>query len=164
MILGFFFSPAPLYIQNIHLPSIIWILLFLTFLPMVSALPQAPFPHVSFKVFSEFIDANFSTQISLATVLTILFTMTDNPDLLTLHSRQQNPECAGEVKTKVSSWIKCLSRALTGDLEIHHHHYSREKMNIKLFIQMTVSLKLGKNWMHFPKSCIYIPIILVEDT
>src|ERR1700733_4405704 len=49
------------------------------FLPVAYANPdQDPFPDVSFKVFSQFIMANFGSEISLSTVLMILFSMTNN--------------------------------------------------------------------------------------
>jgi hypothetical protein len=44
-------------------------------------------------------------------VLVVLFTTTSNPDLLNLHSRQQNP-LAEEVGHKISGWMKALARAL----------------------------------------------------
>ena len=88
----------------------LWILIILSILPAVTALPKEdPFPDISFKLFSQFIQDNFSAKISLSTVLVILFTMTDNPDLLNLHSRQQNPKCTGEKRVTVSNWMKCLA-------------------------------------------------------
>src|SRR5215471_4564564 len=48
----------------------------------------SPFPDIPFRVFNTFIQENFSSGISLTTVLTILFTLTNNPDLLNLHARQ----------------------------------------------------------------------------
>jgi len=51
---------------------------------------QDPFPDISFKVFSQFIMANFGKKTSLSTVLMVLFTMTNNSDLLNLHAHQQH--------------------------------------------------------------------------
>ena len=73
---------------------------------------QHPFPDITFKVFNEFVTQNFSSQISLATVLVILFSLTENPDLLNLHGRQKNPCVQGAKKQTTSGWIKCLARAL----------------------------------------------------
>lgn len=42
--------------------------------------------------------------------------MTNNTDLLNLHSRQQNPQCTGEKRVTVSSWMKCLARAVDNKL------------------------------------------------
>jgi hypothetical protein len=81
-------------------------------LPVASAQSDhRPFPDIPFQVFSQFIQKQFSSQISLATVLTVLLSMTNNPDLLTLHARQQHPKM-GEISQKNSGWIKALARAL----------------------------------------------------
>jgi CxC5 like cysteine cluster associated with KDZ transposases len=86
----------------------------------VAAMPnteKAVFPDLTFKVFSEFILSDFSSQVSLATVLVLLFTMTENPELLSLHARQQNPVYSEEKNVKVSGWMKALAKALTNRLE-----------------------------------------------
>ena len=86
--------------------------------PVVAANPDcSPFPDVTFQVFSTFIQDNFGSQISLATVLTMLFSLTNNPDLLNLHARQQHPKCDGELSQKNSGWIKALARALENKLK-----------------------------------------------
>ena len=67
---------------------VLWIL---ACLPMVSAEPEFDnFPDVTFKVFSDFVQQQFAEDVSLATVLIVLFSLTSNPDLLGLHSRQQH--------------------------------------------------------------------------
>jgi hypothetical protein len=73
---------------------------------------ESPFPDIPFRQFSEFISQNFSSKISLSTVLVILFSLTENPDLLNLHARQQYVRCQGENKIQSSGWIKGLARAL----------------------------------------------------
>jgi hypothetical protein len=81
-------------------------------MPFVSAAPQTqPFPDVPFKIFSTFIEDTFGSKISLATVLLILFSMIENPELLSLHARQQHPT-KDENKTLSSGWIRSLSRAM----------------------------------------------------
>jgi hypothetical protein len=87
-------------------------ILLMGFLPVVSAAPDHnPFSDTTFRAFSQFIEENFSSRISLATVLTVLFTTTSNPDLLNLHARQQNP--LGEERVLIiSGWIRALGRAL----------------------------------------------------
>ena len=81
----------------------------LAFVPFVSAAPKIqPFPNLPFKVFSGFVEQTFGPHISLATVLLLLFTMTENPELLSLHARQQHP-AEGENKTVASGWIHSLS-------------------------------------------------------
>ena len=88
-----------------RLPLCTRLLVILTFMPFVSAAPQTqPFPQISFKDFSQFIEGVFGPKISLATVLLLLFSMTENPELLSLHARQQHP--TGEEKKIVASgWI-----------------------------------------------------------
>src|ERR1700729_3062192 len=85
-------------------------------LPFVSAAPNDdPFSGITFKAFSEFVEQHFSSKISLTTVLVVLFTMTNNPDLLNLHARQQHP-LPDERLQNISGWLKALARALDGKL------------------------------------------------
>ena len=74
------------------------------------------FPDISFKDFNKFINNNFSPQVSLSTVLLVLFTIAENSDLY-LHARQENPQCTGEVKQLSSGWIRALTRSLMDRLE-----------------------------------------------
>jgi hypothetical protein len=79
---------------------------FATYIPLVSAAPKTQsFPNLPFKVFSAFVEQSFSSQVSLATVLLVLFSLTENPELLNLHSRQQNPKYEGENATTASGWM-----------------------------------------------------------
>ena len=66
----------------------IWMIM-LALIPVTYAMPagESPFPDVTFKDFSQFIGQHFSSKISLSTVLVILFSLTENPDLLNLHAR-----------------------------------------------------------------------------
>jgi hypothetical protein len=74
---------------------------------------EQPFPDISFKVFNTFIEDNFSSKISLATVLMLLFTVNENTDLLNLHQRQQNPQLKRvEQRREISAWIKSLAREI----------------------------------------------------
>ena len=80
---------------------------------MDTAVPEeGQFPDISFKLFSQFIQENFSSRITLSQVLLVLFTITDNHDLLNLHAQQQNPRYMGEKLSSNSGWLKCLARAL----------------------------------------------------
>ena len=80
---------------------------------MVSAVPEeGQFPNISFKLFSQFVKENFSSGITLSQVLLVLFTITDNHDLLNLHARQQNPRYSGENHSSNTGWLKSLARAL----------------------------------------------------
>jgi hypothetical protein len=89
-------------------------------LPVTLASPvQAPFPDIPFKQFSQFILQNFSSKISLSMALVILFSLTENPDLLNLHARRQYIKCQGENKNQTSGWIKALARALKKQIVEH---------------------------------------------
>ena len=68
------------------------------------------FPDVTFKAFNAFVEQKFSSKITLTTVLMLLFTITENTDLLNLHQRQQNPQLSDEKRVDLSSWIKSLAR------------------------------------------------------
>ena len=46
----------------------------------------------------------------------MLFSITENTDLLALHTRQQNARFEGENKTTISAWIRCLSRSVQDKL------------------------------------------------
>src|SRR5271156_5588110 len=73
-------------------PSMLWMFLFLAFLPSTSAIPNgAAFPDMTFRVFNMLVEEIFGSEKSLATVITVLLTLTNNPDFLSLHARQQNP-------------------------------------------------------------------------
>jgi hypothetical protein len=63
-------------------------------------------------VFSQFVKHNFDATITLAQVLLVLITATDNPNLLNLHARQQHPKCKGENRSGSSGGIRCLACAL----------------------------------------------------
>jgi hypothetical protein len=79
---------------------------------MVFAAPNHnPYSNITFQAFSQFVEQNFTSKVSLATVLVVLFTITSNPDLLNLHARQQNPVQEERGQT-ISGWIKALARAL----------------------------------------------------
>jgi hypothetical protein len=86
----------------------------LLYLPIVAASSeQQSFPDITFKVFNDFVSQHFSSRVSLATVLLVLFSLTENPDLLNLHSRQKMSLLHGENKQSTCGWIKALARALT---------------------------------------------------
>ena len=95
------------------LPLPFWILLGLSFLPTAAALSDSsPFPELTFISFSQFIQKNFPADISLSTVLLLLFTTTENPDLLSLHARQQYSLAKGENISAINGWIKNLAWAV----------------------------------------------------
>ena len=95
------------------LSPIMCIILALLWMPVVTALPgDGSFPDITFKVFSDFIQNHFSSKITLTQVLLVLFTVTDNTDLLSLHARQQHGTYDGEGNVTSTGWIRSLARAL----------------------------------------------------
>ena len=54
--------------------------------------------------------------LALATVLMLIFTLTENVDLLNLHFRQQHPKYKGENKTHETGWMIALAKAMTEQL------------------------------------------------
>src|ERR1700683_1918259 len=88
------------------------IILLMGYLPRVFAAPDHnPFSDITFQAFSQFVEQNFSSKVSLATVLVVLFTTTSSPDLFNLHARQQNT-MHGEHGQTISGWMKALACAL----------------------------------------------------
>ena len=113
----FFRSVLPFAFSAISLISHHWILVWLLIWSHLvsftyAAPPQSSFPNIPFSIFSDLVQSNFGPDISLATVLAILFTLVENPDLLNLHFRQQNPQYSGENKIQVSGWIIALISSL----------------------------------------------------
>ena len=91
------------------------------------------FPDVPIYIFSNFIQDMFSSNVSLATVLLVLFSLTENTELLSLHAHQQNPKFKGKNKTVASGWMRALSSALLhqlkGDFQnlFHNKEFPDEK-------------------------------------
>jgi CxC5 like cysteine cluster associated with KDZ transposases len=101
-----------------YMPLVFKLCVAITFIPLVSATPQTQsFPDVPFSLFSNFIEQTFNSKVSLATVLLVLFSLTENPELLTLHARQQHPKYKGENKTVASGWMRALSCAMMHQLK-----------------------------------------------
>lgn len=101
---------------------VVLVLFWFQMIPSASAAhTERPFPDISFSAFTEIIQSNFGSQISLTTVLTLLFTLTENVDLLNLHFRQQHPEFKGENKIQVTGWMTALAKALTEKLGHERH-------------------------------------------
>jgi hypothetical protein len=93
------------------------ILVIFSMLPTVNAhQTHSLFPDIPFSIFSEFVTSNFSSKVSLSTVLLVLFTMTNNTTLLSLHARQEISKYPGERRTHTTGWITGLIRDLTDQL------------------------------------------------
>ena len=79
-----------------------WLLVWLAFFPCVLATGSTttPFPNIPFQAFSQFILTTFNSEISLATVLLVFFSLLENPDLVHLHACQKHPKLPNEKKIK----------------------------------------------------------------
>jgi hypothetical protein len=96
----------------------IWMKMILNW-PLVAAAPSGEqhFPDVAFSVFSKFIEDNFASNVTLSTVLMLLFTITENTDLLSLHFCQRSAEKGQERSTAATGWIRNLGSAVNRKLE-----------------------------------------------
>jgi len=130
----------------------LWILLGLSLLPTAAASEFRPFPEMTFLSFSQFIQKNFSSNISLSTVLLMLFTMTENPDFLSLHARQQYSLVKGENISSIGSRIKSLSWAVYGrlnsDASMLLHESDQHEGNSENYIIDSIAIKLAKLAQH----------------
>ncbi len=77
---------------------------------------KKPFCDISFKNFNKFIVSNFNSEISLGTVLLVLFSLTENPDLLNLHAKRKHPN-RGEVTSTLNGWIIAFASAVHAKLD-----------------------------------------------
>ncbi|KAM6491162.1 hypothetical protein JOM56_013401 [Amanita muscaria] len=95
----------------------IWMMMF-TNIPLVAATAnEQPFPSITFSVFNKFIEDNFISTVSLSTVLMLLFTVTENTDLLSLHFRQRSADHPTEKSTAATGWIRGLGAAVQRRLD-----------------------------------------------
>jgi hypothetical protein len=105
---------------------VMWIWIWSQMVPSVyAARTESPFPDISFHDFNQIINSIFGSNISLATVLTLFFTLTENVDLLNLHFRQQHREYRDENKTQITGWMIALAKELMdklGDTKSSLHH------------------------------------------
>ena len=99
-----------------QLPFLVQLLIWMAFLPQVYA-SQRDFPNISFQSFNSFISSTFHPDISLSTVLFLLLSLTENSDLLNLHSRQQQQIYPSEKITKNTGWMIALVNAVLNQLD-----------------------------------------------
>ena len=84
-----------------HYWILIWLLIWSSLVSFTyAASPQHSFLNIAFSLFSDTVQSHFGTDVSLATVLAILFTLVENPDLLNLHFRQQILHILVKTKSK----------------------------------------------------------------
>ena len=84
---------------------------------MASGLHESPFPDITLKEFGDFIKLNFNSTISLSSVLVILFSLTENTQLLSLHGCQQKKRYKEEKSTSATAWIRVLAHSIRQKLE-----------------------------------------------
>lgn len=77
-----------------------------------AASTSMPFPDIPFGEFAKFIQLNFRDDISLATVLVLLFSLTENPQFLNLHGRRQHSKWNNEPGKPNTGWINAFSQLL----------------------------------------------------
>ena len=108
----FLLALSPILLMTHHW-ILVWLLIWSNMVSFTYAVPsQHPFPNILFSTFSDTIQSNFGQNVTLATVLAILFILVENLDLLNLHFRQQNPQYSGENRVQVSGWMIALVNAL----------------------------------------------------
>jgi len=119
----FFFRPTFLLLSSVislvfQYWILVWLLIWSNLVLCASATSpvQQPFPNIPFSIFSDTIQAIFDSNISLATVLAVSFTLFKNPDLLNLHFHQQQWIYGDENKSQISGWIIALINALVDKL------------------------------------------------
>jgi len=118
--------------------TIICLLSTLAMIPGVAAgSGQTPFPNIKFCTFSDFINSNFSPQVSLATVLLVLFSMLENPELLNLHAHMK-----GEKKVHASSWLTKFAYAFQQRLGDNIQDLFPEQLYPQKPIQRDLAIKL----------------------
>jgi hypothetical protein len=100
----------------IQLPFMVQLFIWMAFIPLVYA-SQRDFPNISFQSFNRFISSTFHPDISLSTVLFLLFSLTENTDLLNLHSRQQQQIYPSERIIKYTGWMSALVNTFLNQLD-----------------------------------------------
>jgi hypothetical protein len=92
------------------------LLFWMALIPQVYA-SQRNFPNLSFQSFSLFVSSTFHPDVSLSTVLFLLFSLTENTDLLNLHSRQQQQLYPSERNIKYTGWMSALVNTILNKLD-----------------------------------------------
>src|SRR5882757_6693690 len=130
-----------------NLPAVIKILLVLANLPMVLALQESSgFPDIPFKVFSECVQGTLGPTVTLSTVLLLVFSVLENPELFSLHARQQCPRYEGENRSTASGWMKHMARALQDRLAddsqqlFQKHDIGRDMTNDQVLTVISIKL------------------------
>ena len=102
-------------ISIIQLPFMVQLLFWMAFIPPVYA-SQRNFANIYFQSFSLFISSTFHPDVSLLTVLFLLFSLTENTDLLNLHSQQQQLY-PSKRNIKYTGWMSALVNTILYKLD-----------------------------------------------
>ena len=90
--------------------------LLLGLLPCAAAAPlEDSFPDIRFADFAKVVKLTFGENITLATVLMLLFSITSNTDILNLHGQQKAVDSNNQV---VTSWMAAFVRAIKDKLQV----------------------------------------------
>ncbi|KDQ25339.1 hypothetical protein PLEOSDRAFT_1046294 [Pleurotus ostreatus PC15] len=127
-------------------------------LPCAAAMPiEDQFPSILFSDFAEFISENYGSEVTLSTVLLILFSLTSNPDLLNLHAKQQVAGGSRKWSESITGWMTALARAISArlgdeatsslflpEIDVPGNKSNSEKTTIlaKKFNKLSIVLKL----------------------
>ncbi|KAF4565542.1 hypothetical protein EYR36_002113 [Pleurotus pulmonarius] len=96
--------------------TVLSVLFLLGLLPCATAAPlEDSFPNIRFADFANVIKLTFGENISLATVLMLLFSITTNTDILNLHGQQRAISSNNQV---VTSWMTAFVRAIKDKLQV----------------------------------------------
>jgi len=67
----------------------------------------------------------------------MVFSLTENPELLALYARQQKSRFEGKNSVAVTAWIKCLSQTILGKLDNDRSKLLKESNSTFLDAQIT---------------------------
>ena len=117
-----------------------WITVFKN-IPLVAAASreQQVFPDIAFSVFSKFVEDHFISTVSLSTVLMVLFSVTENTDLLSLHFCQRS----GGRNISATGWIRCLGNAVKRRLDKENTSLLKESDTDSESSEEKISMAIG---------------------
>ncbi|KAF9049684.1 hypothetical protein BJ165DRAFT_1401563 [Panaeolus papilionaceus] len=81
--------------------------------------PTQEFPAITFAAFNQVILENFHADIKLDTVLILLFSILENPEVFNHHSRQKYKKVGTEHLASFNGWISAFSNTLLHRLPNH---------------------------------------------
>ncbi|TFK58893.1 hypothetical protein BDN72DRAFT_781447 [Pluteus cervinus] len=101
-------------VSVLQLASHLGLLFFALCLPFAAAATpnqfhSNPYQQITFAQFSAFVLDKFSPDITLSTVLFLLFSVTENHDLLSLHANQQSSESVHRIAT---GWLRAFTNGI----------------------------------------------------